>query len=294
MTAPRVLGFIGGSGLYDIDTLEGAERRIVASPWGRPSGPILFGRIGDVEVRFLARHGEGHAMSPNHVDYRANIDAMKRSGVTDIISISACGSLREGLAPGAFVMVDQFIDRALSREHSFFGDGCVAHVSMADPICPTLSDAAVEACRAAGVDAHRGGVYLCMLGPQFSTRAESNLYRSWGCDVIGMTNATEARLAREAEIPYATVAMVTDYDCWREEEAHVEVAAILEVMHRNTQAARRIIPDIARRLGPARTPSPTGAETCLDTAIITPESHRDPALLARLDAVAGRILTRMK
>ncbi len=288
--ASRVLGFIGGSGLYAVDGVERAEEREIETPWGRPSGPIVFGSIDDVPVRFLARHGPGHTLPPAGVNYRANIDAMKRAGVTDLISVSACGSFREDLAPGTFVIVDQFIDRSVHRDNSFFGAGCVAHVSMAQPICPTLAAAAAAACEALAIPHAPVGTYLCMDGPQFSTRAESHLYRSWGCDVIGMTNATEAKLAREAELPYASIAMVTDYDCWHEEEEAVEVGRILEVMRANVEKAKRLVPMLARNLGPARAPSPLGVETCLDQAIITPPEARDPAMLKKLDAVAGRAL----
>jgi 5'-methylthioadenosine phosphorylase len=288
----RVLGVIGGSGVYALDAIEGAERIDIGTPWGRPSGPIVRGRMNGVEVAFLARHGEGHRLPPSQINYRANIDALKRAGVTDVVSVSACGSFREEFAPGVFVLVDQFIDRTSGREKSFFGTGCVAHVSMADPVCPALADALAASCAALGIPHHRGGVYLCIDGPQFSSRAESRLYKSWGADVIGMTNMPEAKLAREAELPYASVAMVTDYDCWREGTAHVEVAAVLAVMKKNTEAARRLVADLVRRLGPTRARSPLGIETALDVAIITPPEARDPALLAKLDAVAGRALRR--
>jgi len=288
----RVLGVIGGSGVYALDAIEGAERIDIETPWGRPSGPIVRGRMNGVEVAFLARHGEGHRLAPSQINYRANIDALKRAGVTDVVSVSACGSFREDFAPGVFVLVDQFIDRTSGREKSFFGTGCVAHVSMADPVCPALADALAASCAALKIPHHRGGVYLCIDGPQFSSRAESRLYKSWGADVIGMTNMPEAKLAREAELPYASVAMVTDYDCWREGTAHVEVAAVLAVMKKNTETARRLVADLVRRLGPTRSRSPLGIETALDAAIITPPEARDPALLAKLDAVAGRALRR--
>ena len=286
----RRVGVIGGSGLYALDALKGAERITIETPWGPPSGPLTVGTIGTVDVAFLARHGEGHTIPPSEINYRANIDALKRIGVTDLISISACGSFREELAPGTFVVVDQFIDRTSGRAKSFFGTGCVAHVSMAMPVCPALGDALEASARAVGVECRRGGVYLAIDGPQFSSLAESLLYKSWGADVIGMTNMPEAKLAREAELPYASLAMVTDYDCWREESGHVEVAAILEIMRRNTEAARRLVVDLAARLGPTRTLSPLGIEKTLDAAIITPPDKRDPALLAKLDAVAGRVL----
>ena len=288
----RVLGVIGGSGVYALDAIEGAEKIAIDTPWGAPSGPIVRGRMNGVPVAFMARHGDGHRIPPSEVNYRANIDALKRAGVTDLVSVSACGSFREELAPGVFVIVDQFIDRTSGRAASFFGTGCVAHVSMADPVCPALGDAIEASCAALSIPHHRGGTYLAINGPQFSSRAESHLYRSWGADVIGMTNMPEAKLAREAELPYASVAMVTDYDCWREGAAHVEVSAVLEVMKGNTQAARRLVADLAARLGPSRAVSPLGVETTLDFAIITPPEARDPALVAKLDAVAGRVLGR--
>ncbi|MEM6896753.1 MAG: S-methyl-5'-thioadenosine phosphorylase, partial [Pseudomonadota bacterium] len=225
------LGIIGGSGVYGIDALEGAEWVRVESPWGAPSDAILCGRLGGIDMAFLPRHGRGHVHSPTTVPYRANIDALKRLGVTDVISVSACGSFREELAPGDFVLVDQFIDRTFAREKSFFGTGCVAHVSVAHPTCPRLSEACEEAARAAGVTVHRGGTYLAMEGPQFSSLAESKLYREvWGCDVIGMTNMPEAKLAREAELCYASVAMITDYDCWHPDHGAVEVTQIVETL----------------------------------------------------------------
>lgn len=286
-----VIGVIGGSGLYAIDGLEGAEEVRIDTPWGAPSDVLVKGRVGDVEMIFLPRHGKGHRLSPTTVPYRANIDALKRLGCTDVLSISACGSLQEQYAPGEFVMVDQFIDRTFAREKSFFGPGMVAHVSVADPICSRLSGLAGDAAESVGATVHRGGTYLTMEGPQFSTRAESHLYRQWGCDVIGMTNMPEAKLAREAELPYATIAMVTDYDCWREDEAAVEVTNVLEVMAANTTKAKAAVSALVKSLqGTPRTPSPQGIETCLDYAMITAPEARDPAALARLDAVAGRVL----
>ncbi len=293
MTAQkRVLGFIGGSGVYSMDALEGADRLEIETPWGAPSDALVKGKLGGVDVVFLARHGAGHKLPPSHVNYRANIDAMKRAGVTDLISVSACGSFRDELAPGTFVIVDQFIDRTSGREKSFFGPGFVAHVSMADPVCPALADALDASCKAIGVPHKKGGTYICIDGPQFSSRAESHLYRSWGCDVIGMTNMPEAKLAREAELPYASVAMVTDYDCWREHDGPVEVGLILETLKQNTANAARLIADLAPRLGPTRTPSPLGVETALDMAVITPPEARDPEVMKKLDAVAGRFLKR--
>ena len=286
----RVLGVIGGSGLYAIDGLAEARRETIATPWGAPSGPLVIGRLNGVDVLFLARHGEGHTLPPGAINYRANIDAMKRAGATDLVSISACGSLKEELAPGCFVIVDQFIDRTTTREKSFFGPGLVAHVSMARPICPALSLALAESCASVGVPYVERGTYICIDGPQFSSLAESNLYRSWGCDVIGMTNMPEAKLAREAELPYASLAMVTDYDCWRAGEKPVEVADVLDIMRANTAAAKRMLVDLAGRLGPTRKPSPLGIERVLDFAIITPPEARDPAMVRKLDAVAGRVL----
>lgn len=283
------LGVIGGSGLYEIDGLE--ERRWVAveSPWGAPSDQVLHGRIGGVELRFLPRHGRGHALSPSHLNYRANIDALKRCGCTDVVSISAVGSLREDLSPGMFVAVDQFIDRTFAREKSFFGEGVVAHVSVADPTCARLSALAAAAGRAAGAQVVEGGTYLAMEGPQFSTRAESRLYRQWGADVIGMTGMPEAKLAREAELPYASIAMVTDYDCWRDDGEAVEVGHILQVLAANAAHGKALVQQLAAALADTpRTPAP--ADTALEHALITAPAHRDPALLAKLDAVAGRVL----
>lgn len=286
-----VIGVIGGSGLYEIDGLEGAEEITIETPWGAPSDTLIKGHVGDVEFVFLPRHGKGHRLTPTTVPYRANIDALKRLGCTDVLSISACGSLQEQYAPGDFVMVDQFIDRTFAREKSFFGPGMVAHVSVAEPICSRLSGLAGEAAKIAGAKVHTGGTYLAMEGPQFSSRAESHMYRSWGCDVIGMTNMPEAKLAREAELPYATIAMVTDYDCWREHEAHVEVTNVLEIMRANSAKAKTTIRQLAEALqGTPRTPSPQGIETCLDYALITSPEARDPRVLAKLDAIAGRVL----
>lgn len=286
----RRVGVIGGSGFYALDSIGHAKSVAVETPWGPPSSPLTTGVMNGVDVIFLARHGAGHSIPPGEVNYRANIDAMKRLGATDLISVSACGSFREELAPGDFVIVDQFIDCTSGRAKSFFGTGCVAHVSMAEPVCSALGDAIEASLKSLSISHHRGGTYLCIDGPQFSSRAESLLYKAQGADVIGMTNMPEAKLAREAELPYASVAMVTDYDCWRAESAAVEVASILEVMRRNTDAARRFIADLVKKLGAERTPSPLGIERALDFAIITPAEARDPALLAKLDAVAGRIL----
>ena len=286
-----VIGVIGGSGLYAIDGLENPREARIETPWGAPSDGLVRGMIGEVEFVFLPRHGKGHRLSPSAVPYRANIDALKRAGCSDVLSISACGSLQEHMAPGEFVMVDQYIDRTFAREKSFFGPGMVAHVSMADPICARLSMLAGDAAEAAGAVVHRGGTYLAMEGPQFSSRAESHMYRHWGCDVIGMTGMPEAKLAREAELPYATIAMVTDYDCWREGEAAVEVTNVLEVMAANSALAKMALGKLADALqGVPRTPSPQGIDTCLGYALITSPEARDPAMLAKLDAVAGRVL----
>ena len=285
------LGVIGGSGLYEIDGLENPRWETIDSPFGRPSDQLFRGSLAGVELVFLPRHGRGHAIPPSALNFRANIDVMKRAGVTDILSISAVGSLREDYAPGDFVTVDQFIDRTFAREKSFFGPGMVAHVSMAHPVCKRLSALAGNAAKASGAKVHDGGTYLVMEGPQFSTLAESRLYRQWGCDVIGMTNMPEAKLAREAEIPYASLAMVTDYDCWHEEEDNVSVINVLEVLKSNADMARDTVKTLAGQLAQTpRTPSPQNIETGLDFALITAPDARDPAMLAKLDAVAGRVL----
>ncbi|MBX3594587.1 S-methyl-5'-thioadenosine phosphorylase [Sphingomonas sp.] len=280
------IGVIGGSGLYGVDGIEGGEWVDVASPWGEPSDAIFTGRLGDVRVSFLPRHGRGHGIAPSDLNARANIDCLKRLGVTDILSVSSVGGLSEARAPGTFTIVDQFIDRTRGRPSSFFGTGMVAHVSMADPVCPRLSQLAGDAAEAAGATVHRGGTCLVMEGPQFSTRAESHLYRSWGCCVIGMTAMPEAKLAREAELPFAMIGMVTDYDCWREEEAGVDVAQVIAQLSANAANARATVLNLLRALPSERAPSAT--DTCLDTALITAPPARDPDLLARLDAVAGR------
>ncbi len=287
-----VLGIVGGSGLYDLGEIENAEWRRVDSPFGTPSDEILFGEIEGLPVRFLPRHGRGHKQSPTSINYRANIDSLKRAGVTDLISVSACGSLREDLPPGHFVLVDQFIDRTIAREKSFFGAGCVAHVAMGDPVSPLLAEAVANAADRAGVDHSKGGTYIAMEGPQFSTRAESNLYRSWGCSVIGMTNMPEAKLAREAEICYATVAMVTDYDCWHDDHAHVDVAEIIRVLNENAARAKALVLRLARDFPRVHPPCPVGSDTALDVAIITPPEMRDPAMMDKLDAICARVLGR--
>jgi len=285
----RVIGVIGGSGLYEIDGLEAAEWVTVDTPWGAPSDQILTGRLDGVKMAFLPRHGRGHVHSPSTVPYRANIDALKRLGVTDIVSVSACGSFREEMAPGDFVIVDQFIDRTFAREKSFFGTGCVAHVSLAMPTCPALSAACFEA--AEGVKVHMGGTYLAMEGPQFSTLAESKLYRdNWGCDVIGMTNMPEAKLAREAEICYASVAMITDYDSWHPHHGEVDISEIIATLGANADHARGLVARLPRLLGGPHEPCRHGCNTALDNAVMTAPERRDPDLVAKLGAVAGRVL----
>lgn len=285
-----VLGIIGGSGFYNLPGLTNPTWETVPSPWGDPSDQILFAEIDGLPIRFLPRHGRGHKISPSGINYRANVDAMKRAGVTDLVSISACGSFREELAPGVFVLVDQFVDRTFARQKSFFESGLVAHVSMAEPVSPGLVGEVEEALQAEQIPYRRGGTYLAMEGPQFSTRAESLLYRSWGCDVIGMTNMPEAKLAREAELCYATVAMVTDYDCWHDDHANVDVASVIAVMKGNTEKAQRLVLKLAKSFPREHKPCPIGSDRALDVALITSEDMRDPALLAKLDAVAGRVL----
>lgn len=288
MTRGWTIGIIGGSGLYALDALEDGQWIGIDTPWGAPSDEILFGRIGEVRVRFLPRHGRGHHIPPGDVNARANIDALKRAGCTDLLAVSSVGSLREELAPGRFVVADQLIDRTRERPGSFFGAGLVAHVSLADPVCPRLSALAADAIAAAGGAVTRGATYLAMEGPQFSTRAESQLFRKWGADLIGMTAMPEARLAREAELPYALVGMVTDYDCWRKPNAAVEVGEVIAQMHANAQLARAAIERLIALLPAERAPSPI--DTALDRAVITAPGARDQALLAKLDAVAGRFL----
>ena len=290
MQTKTMIGVIGGSGLYQIDGLEGASWVKVKTPWGAPSDEVLVGRLDGIPMAFLPRHGRGHIHSPTEVPYRANIDAMKRLGVTDVISVSACGSFREAYAPGDFVIVDQFIDRTFAREKSFFGTGCVAHVSLAHPTCPRLGAACAMAARAEGITVHEGGTYLCMEGPQFSTLAESQMYRGWGCDVIGMTNMPEAKLAREAELCYASVAMVTDYDCWHPGHGAVDVAQVIAVLTGNATRARGMVARLPALLGPDRAACPHGCDRALDFALMTAPERRDAAVLAKLDAVAGRVL----
>ena len=290
MTRTKI-AVIGGSGIYDIEGLEGAEWTEVQTPWGKPSDAILTGTLGGVGMAFLPRHGRGHVHSPSSVPYRANIDALKRLGVTDVISVSATGSFREEMAPGDFVIVDQFIDRTFAREKSFFGEGCVAHVSAAHPTCPRLSAACLTAALDAGITVHDGGTYLAMEGPQFSTLAESRMYReSWGCDVIGMTNMPEAKLAREAELCYASIAMVTDYDSWHPDHGEVDISDIIATLTGNADKGRALVSRLPALLGPEREPCPHGCDRALEFAILTAPDKRDPALLAKLDAVAGRVL----
>jgi 5'-methylthioadenosine phosphorylase len=285
-----VLGVVGGSGVYELEGLEGARWEKVESPFGTPSDELLFGELGGMPLVFLPRHGRGHRLPPSEIDYRANVDALKRAGVTDLLSLSACGSLRDDLPPGTFVLVDQFVDRTFARERTFFTAGCVAHVSLAHPVCGRIGDALERAASGIEVKVARGGTYLAMEGPQFSSLAESELYRSWGCDVIGMTNMPEARLAREAELCYASVSMVTDYDCWHPDHDHVEVADIVHVLTSNADRGRALVAAVAPELAGRPTPCPHGCDRVLDEAIITPPEARDPALLKKLDAVAGRAL----
>jgi 5'-methylthioadenosine phosphorylase len=281
------IGIIGGSGLYSLDELEDAQWIAVDTPWGAPSDELLIGRIAGVKFVFLPRHGRGHRVPPSELNYRANIDALKRAGCTDLVAISAVGSLNEAMAPGMFAVADQFVDRTHGRPGSFFGPGLTAHVSMADPVCPRLAELAAAAAREAGAEVSTGATYLAIEGPQFSTRAESRLYRSWGCDIIGMTGMPEARLAREAELPYALVGMITDYDSWRDGE-QPDVAEIVQRLHANADTARRLIVALARSLPAERAPSPI--DTALDNAIMTAPDARDPALLAKLDSICRRVL----
>jgi 5'-methylthioadenosine phosphorylase len=284
-----VIGIIGGSGLYAIDALEEAQWLAIETPWGTPSDKLLVGRIEGVRFVFLPRHGRGHPLPPSQVNARANVDALKRAGCTDLLAISAIGSLREEIPPGHFVAVDQFIDRTFARESSFFGPGFAAHVSIADPVCPRLAALAADAAEAAGAAVTQGGCYIAMEGPQFSTRAESRMYRSWGGDVIGMTAMPEAKLAREAELPYALLGMATDYDCWKEGD-DTDVAEIVAQLNANAGTARRVVTELARRLPKERSPSPI--DTNLDSAVITAPDARDPAMMAKLDAVCRRYFAR--
>jgi 5'-methylthioadenosine phosphorylase len=289
---PPVVGIIGGSGVYDIPGLTNVRWERVVTPWGMPSDDLMFGELEGQQLVFLPRHGRGHRVPPSELNFRANVDALKRSGVTEIVSVSAVGSLREDLPPGTFVIVDQFVDRTFARVKSFFSTGLVAHVSMAHPVCERLGDQLFAAASELKFDVRRGGTYLVMEGPQFSSKAESNLYRSWGCDVIGMTNMPEAKLAREAELCYATVAMVTDYDCWHPDHDHVTVEAVIKVLLANADHARALVRQVAPKLHARSTSCPSGCHTALDTAIITAPPARDPLMIRKLDAVAGRVLNK--
>jgi 5'-methylthioadenosine phosphorylase len=289
---PPVVGVIGGSGIYEIDGLENRRWVKVDSPFGDPSDELLFGELEGRTMVFLPRHGRGHRIPPSEINFRANIDALKRAGVTEILSMSAVGSLREDLPPGTFVVVDQFIDRTFARRKSFFTTGLAAHVGMGHPVCARLGDALEETLAELNVPRRRGGVYLVMEGPQFSTRAESELYRAWGCDVIGMTNMPEAKLAREAELCYATVAMVTDFDCWHPDHDHVTVDAVIKTLTENAEKARAVVRRVAPRLWDRTTACDQGCHTALENALITAPAARDPAVAAQLDAVAGRVLRR--
>jgi len=286
-----MIGIIGGSGLYDIEGLEDAKWVTVETPWGDPSDQIFTGAFDGVKMAFLPRHGRGHVQTPSSINYRANIDALKRIGVTDVISVSACGSFREDMAPGDFVVVDQFIDRTFAREKSFFGPGCVGHVSVAHPTCARLSAACVEAAKAEGITVHTGGTYLAMEGPQFSSLAESKMYREvWGCDVIGMTNMPEAKLAREAELDYASVAMITDYDSWHPDHGEIDINQVIKTLLGNADKARNMVKRLPALLGPKREVCEHGCDRALEFAIMTAPDARDPAIVAKLDAVAGRVL----
>ena len=289
-TAPPVVGIIGGSGIYDIDGLTDTEWREVETPFGKPSDALLFGRLGDARVVFLPRHGRGHRIPPTELNFRANIYALKSVGVTEILSLSAVGSLREDLPPGTFVIVDQFIDRTVNREKSFFATGLVAHVAFAHPVCARLGDVLAGALQEIGVPWHRGGTLVVMEGPQFSTLAESNLYRSWGADLIGMTAMPEAKLAREAELCYATVGMVTDFDCWHPDHDNVTVDAVVKVLLSNAEHARTLVKSVIPALQSRTGPCPEGCHTALDNALITAPDVRDPALCEKLAAIAGRVL----
>jgi 5'-methylthioadenosine phosphorylase len=287
-----ILGVIGGSGIYDLPGLTNVREQRIASPWGEPSAPLLIGEIAGLPVVFLSRHDKGHRLSPSDINYRANIDVLKRAGVTDLVSLSACGSFKEELPPGAFVLVDQFVDRTHKRESSFFGKGLVAHVSIAHPVSPLLRAHLRDAAKAEGIPSHWGGTYICMEGPQFSTYAESMTYKQLGYSVIGMTNMPEAKLAREAELCYATVAMVTDFDCWHPDHDAVTVQDIVKVLLANAEKAKGLVARLARDFPREHEPCPIGSDRALDTALITAPEARDPELIRKLDAVAGRVLGR--
>ena len=288
--AKSVLGIIGGSGIYELPGLEKVQAKVIASPWGDPSGPLLTGEIDGLPIVFLSRHDKGHRYSPSDINYRANIDVLKRAGVTDLVSLSACGSFKENLPPGTFVLVDQFVDRTHKRESSFFGKGCVAHVSMAHPVSPRLRIHIAEAAMAEGIAVVRDGTYVCIEGPQFSTLAESLTYKNLGYAVIGMTNMPEAKLAREAEICYATVAMVTDFDCWHPDHDAVTVQDIIKVLIANAEKGTQLVARLARDFPREHELCPIGSDRALDNALITAPEARDPELLKKLDAVAGRVL----
>jgi 5'-methylthioadenosine phosphorylase len=289
-THSPVIGVIGGSGLYQIDGMTHVEWRPVPSPFGEPSDELCFGMLAGTRIVFLPRHGRGHRIPPSEINFRANIDALKRAGVTELISLSAVGSLKAELPPGTFVLVDQFIDRTIARSESFFGTGLVAHVAFGHPVCARVSEALAVAGQDVGITMHRGGTYVCMEGPQFSTVAESYLHRSWGCSVVGMTNMPEAKLAREAELCYATVAMVTDFDCWHPDHDHVTVEMIVGVLLANADRARALVKSVVPLLGESQGPCAQGCQRALDNALITAPEARDAALTAKLDAVAGRVL----
>lgn len=284
-----IVGIIGGSGVYDLPGLTNARRESVDTPWGAPSDELVFGEVGGTQAVFLPRHGRGHHISPGGINYRANIDAMKRVGVTDLISVSACGSFKSEFFPGLFVLVDQFVDRTFSRNSSFFGDGCVAHVSLAHPVAPRLSARIAQAAKDEGISVAEGGTYVCIEGPQFSTYAESLHYKASGFDVIGMTAMPEAKLAREAEISYATIAMVTDFDCWHPEHDNVDVAAVIDIVRKNSSKAAQLISRVLADFPAEHIPCPIGSDRALDNAILTAPEARDPALLKKLDAVMARL-----
>ncbi len=290
--AKSVLGIMGGSGIYDLPGLGNVREQCIASPWGEPSGPLRIGEIAGLPVVFLSRHSQGHRLSPSDINYRANIDVLKRAGVTDLVSLSACGSFKEELPPGSFVLVDQFVDRTYKRESSFFGKGMVAHVSMAHPVSPLLRAHLRAAAIAEGITPHWGGTYVCIEGPQFSTYAESMTYKKLDYSVIGMTNIPEAKLAREAEICYASVAMVTDFDCWHPDHDAVTVQEIIKVLVANADRAKVLVARLARDFPREHEACPIGSDRALDTALITAPEARDPELIKKLDAVAARVLRR--
>jgi 5'-methylthioadenosine phosphorylase len=287
-----VLGVIGGSGIYELPGLEKVRQKTIRSPWGEPSAPPRIGEIAGMPVVFISRHGEGHRLSPSDINYRANIDVLKRAGVTDLVSLSACGSYKQELPPGTFVLVDQFVDRTFNRASSFFGEGCVAHVSMAHPVSPLLQDRIAAAAKREGIEIERGGTYVCIEGPQFSTYAESMTYKGLGYSVVGMTNLPEAKLAREAELCYASVAMVTDFDCWHPDHDAVTVQDIIAVLSANADKAKALVARLARDFPREHEPCPVGSDRALDTALITAPEARDKKLLKKLEAVAGRVLKR--